>query len=283
MIYQHGLFQGTVGFDLFEQSWFPEDDVKAVVLLVHGLGEHSSRYAHVAEFLTSKNIGIETFDLRGHGKSDGARAFVRSFDEYLQDVEIFYSRVLGRHPDLPLFIYGHSMGATISALYVITRNPDINGVLLSGILLKIGDDIPPILIKMSSIIGKYAPKMKTTKLDANSLSRDPKIVENYDNDPLNYRAGIPARTGLELLTAMRRIQVQMEKITLPIMIMHGSCDKITNPDGSIDLYEAVASNDKTLKMYNGFYHEIHNEPEKNRVFEDIFSWINDHLGDDQEK
>ncbi|MCG2714697.1 MAG: lysophospholipase [Candidatus Marinimicrobia bacterium] len=283
MIYQRGLFQGAVGFDLFEQSWFPEDDVKAVVLLIHGLGEHSSRYEHVAEFLTSKNIGIETFDLRGHGKSDGARAFVRSFDEYLQDVEIFYSRVLGRHPDLPLFIYGHSMGATISALYVITRNPDINGVLLSGILLKIGDDIPPILIKMSSIIGKYAPKMKTTKLDANSLSRDPKIVENYDNDPLNYRAGIPARTGLELITAMRRIQVQMEKITLPIIIMHGSCDKITNPDGSIDLYEAVASNDKTLKMYNGFYHEIHNEPEKNRVFEDIFSWINDHLGNDQEK
>ena len=277
MIYQHGLFQGTGGFALFEQSWFPKDEVKAVVLLVHGLGEHSSRYEHVAKFLTSKGIGIETFDLRGHGKSDGARAFVRSFDEYLQDVEIFYSRVLGRHPGLPLFIYGHSMGATISALYVITRNPDINGVLLSGILLKMGDDIPPILIKMSSIIGKYAPKMKTTKLDANSLSRDPKIVENYDNDPLNYRAGIPARTGLELITAMRRIQVQMEKITLPIMVMHGSSDKVTNPDGSIDLYEAVDSNDKTLKMYQGFYHEIHNEPDKQKVFDDIINWIEKHI------
>jgi len=282
MIYQHGLFQGTVDFDLFEQSWFPEDDIKAVVLLVHGLGEHSSRYEHVAEFLTSKNIGIETFDLRGHGKSDGAKAFVRSFDEYLQDVEIFYSRVLGRHPDLPLFIYGHSMGATIGALYIITRNPDINGVLLSGILLKMGDDIPLILIKMSSIIGKYAPKMKTTKLDSNSMSRDPKVVANYNDDPLNYRAGIPARTGLELITAMQRIQVQMEKITLPIMVMHGSSDKVTNPDGSIDLYEAVASNDKTLKMYQGFYHEIHNEPDKQKVFDDIINWINDHLGNDQE-
>ncbi len=277
MIYQHGLFQGTGGFALFEQSWFPGDDVKAVVLLVHGLGEHSSRYEHVAEFLTSKGIGIETFDLRGHGKSDGVRAYVRSFDEYLQDVEIFYSRVLGRHPGLPLFIYGHSMGATIGALYVITRNPDINGVLLSGILLKMGDDIPPILIKMSSIIGKYAPKMKTTKLAANCMSRDPKVVENYDNDPLNYRAGIPARTGLELIIAMRRIQIQMDNITLPIMVMHGSSDKVTNPDGSIDLYEAVGSNDKTLKMYNGFYHEIHNEPDKQKVFNDIVNWIEKHI------
>ena len=283
MIYQHGLFQGTNVLVLFEQSWFPEDDVKAVVLLVHGLGEHSSRYEHVAKFLTSKGIGIETFDLRGHGKSEGRRAFVTSFDEYLRDLDIFYKRVQKRYSGTPVFLYGLSMGATIATLYVITRKTEFQGLLLSGALIKIGDDISPLLIKMSSIIGTYAPRMKTTKLDSASISRDPRIVKDYDEDPLNYRGGIPARTGLELITAMNRIQLQMETITLPILIMHGSSDKLTNPIGSQELFDAVCSKDKTLKWYNGFYHEIHNDPEKDRVFEDVINWINDHLGIDQEK
>jgi len=279
MIYQHRSFQGKDGVTLFKQSWLPKEEVKAVILLVHGFGEHSSRYEHVAEFLTSKGFGIETFDLRGHGKSDGRRAFVNSFDEYLSDLDVFYTEVKKQYPQTPLFLYGHSMGATISALYIITRSPNINGLLISGISLKTGADISPMLIKMSSIVGKYAPKMKTTKLDEHSISRDPVVVKNYNEDPLNYREGIPARTGLEMLTAMQRIQVQMDKIKLPVLIMYGSSDKLCNPEGSIELFEAVSSEDKTLKMYPGFYHEIHNDPEKQRVFEDVAGWIAGHLTD----
>jgi len=255
----------------------PENERKAVVLLVHGLGEHSSRYEHVAKFLTSNGIGLETFDLRGHGKSDGRRAYINSFDEHLRDLDIFYKRVKERHPGTPVFLYGHSMGATIATLYVITRKTEFQGLLLSGILIKMGDDISPLLIKMSSIIGTYAPRMKTTKLDSASISRDPRIVKNYDEDPLNYRAGIPARTGLELITAMNRIQAQMETITLPILIMHGSGDKMTDPGGSQELYDAASSKDKTIKLYNGFYHEIHNDPEKQQVFKDIEDWISSHI------
>ncbi|MDO9548385.1 MAG: lysophospholipase [Candidatus Marinimicrobia bacterium] len=282
MNYNHGLFQGCDGLMLFEQAWMPEGECKAVVVLVHGLGEHSSRYAYMAEFFTANGIGIETFDLRGHGKSDGRRAYVNSFDEHLRDLEIFYKRVQERHSGAPVFLYGHSMGATISTLYVITRKTEFQGLLLSGVLVKMGDDISPLLIKMSSIIGTYAPRMKTTKLASASISRDPRVVKDYDEDPLNYRGGIPARTGLELITAMNRIQLQMETITLPILIMHGSCDKMTDPSGSQELFDAVSSEDKTLKLYNGFYHEIHNDPEKQQVFDDIINWINDHLSNDQE-
>ncbi|MBN2601724.1 MAG: lysophospholipase [Candidatus Marinimicrobia bacterium] len=273
----HDLFQGTDGQILFEQAWMPEGECKAIVLLVHGLGEHSSRYAHVAEFLTANGISIETYDLRGHGKSDGRRSYVNSFDEHLRDLEIFYKRVQERHTGIPIFLYGHSMGATISTLYVITRKTEFRGLLLSGALIKMGDDISPLLVKMSSILGKYAPRMKTTKLDSASISRDPLIVTNYDEDPLNYREGFPARTGMELIIAMNRIQIQMETITLPILIMHGSCDKITNPSGSQDLYNTISSDDKTLKMYDGFFHEIHNDPEKQKVFDDIVIWIDKHI------
>ena len=277
MKHYHGLFKGYDGLTLFEQSWMPEDECKAVVLLVHGLGEHSARYAHVAEFLTSRNIGVETFDHKGHGKSDGRRAFVNSFDEHLRNLDIFAGRVRERREKTPVFLYGHSMGATIAALYTITRQPDFRGLLISAVLVKMGDDISPMLVKMSSIIGKYAPKMKTTKLDSASISRDPHIVKDYDEDPLNYRGGIPARIGAELILAMNRIQAQMGKITLPILIMHGSCDKITDPNGSQELFDGIGSKDKTIKLYDGFYHEIHNDPEKQKVFDDIAGWIEDHL------
>jgi acylglycerol lipase len=273
MIYKQDFFQGADGLRLFEQSWYPEQSPRALVLLVHGLAEHSSRYEHVAEHLTANGIAIETFDLRGHGKSEGERVYVKSFDEYLRDLEIFFERVLERCPELPLFIYGHSMGATISTLYVITHNPEINGLILSGITLKLGQDISPALIKMAAILGKYAPRMKITRLDGNSISRDPRIVQQYDEDPLNYRGKIPARTGWELLLAMHRIEQEMNTITQPVLIMYGSGDKLSNPAGSQELYDGVRSSDKTLKMYDGFYHEIHNDPEKKRVLEDITNWI----------
>ncbi|MGC9363343.1 MAG: lysophospholipase [Fidelibacterota bacterium] len=277
MIYHHGTFQSYDAGELFEQAWMPNDQPRAVLLLVHGLGEHSGRYEHVAEYFTSKGIGIETIDLRGHGKSDGRRAYVDSFDDYLRDLDVFYKRAQERHYEAPLFLYGHSMGGTIAALYIITRQPEFKGLILSGILLKMGADISPLLIKMAAIVGKYAPKMKTTKLDSASISRDPEIVRDYDEDPLNYREGFPARTGYESILAAQRILTQTESLTLPILIMHGSADKITNPEGSRELYEGVHSTDKTLKFYDGFYHEIHNDPEKERVFSDIFHWLELHI------
>lgn len=277
MIYHHGTFQSYDAGELFEQAWMPDDQPRVVLLLVHGLGEHSGRYEHVAEYFTSKGIGIETFDLRGHGKSDGRRAYVDSFDDYLRDLDVFCKRVQERHYEAPLFLYGHSMGGTIAALYMITRQPEFKGLILSGSLLKMGADISPLLIKMAAIVGKYAPKMKTTKLDSASISRDPEIVRDYDEDPLNYREGFPARTGYESILAAQRILTQAESLTSPILIMHGSADKITNPEGSRELYESVGSTDKTLKFYDGFYHEIHNDPEKERVFSDIYHWLELHL------
>jgi len=273
MIHKQDFFQAQDGLRLFEQSWYPENSARAVVLLVHGLAEHSSRYEHVAQYLTANSMAIETFDLRGHGQSDGERVYINSFGEYLQDLDIFCKQVQERCSGLPLFIYGHSMGATISTLYVINHNPEIKGLVLSGVTIRFGQDVSPALIKIGAILGKYAPRMKTTKLDANSISRDPQIIKQYDQDPLNYRGKIPARTGWELLQAMRRIEQQMSALTQPILIMHGSGDKLSNPESSQELYEGVQSADKTLKIYDGFYHEIHNDPEHKRVLEDITSWI----------
>jgi acylglycerol lipase len=273
--HEEGNFQTNDGLKLFEQSWQPAKKTKAVIVIIHGYAEHSGRYAHVADYFVNHGYAVETFDLRAHGKSSGksGKTYIDSFDEFLSDVDLFLKRVQERHPNKIIFLLGHSVGGAIVTLYTITRNPDLKGIILSGPTLKISDDISPLLVKLSSVIGKVLPKLPTIKVDGTAISRDPEIVKKYDNDPLNYRGGIPARTGAEVTRATKLIQEQMEAIKLPLLILHGTADRISDPEGSKQLYERAQSKDKTLKLYDGFYHEIFNEIEKESVLADIVEWL----------
>ncbi len=277
MEHDTGRFKTADDLNLFEQWWRPEEKPKATVIIVHGYAEHSTRYTHVAEHLVNNGYAIETFDLRGHGQSEGKRAFVRSFDEYLGDLEQFLERVRQRRKAKNTFLLGHSMGGAIVSLFAITRKPDIKGLILSGPALKISDDISPLLVRLSSIIGTFLPKLPTIKLDSSGISRDPEVVRRYDNDPLVYRGGIPARTGAEITGATKVIQAQMESISLPLLILHGTDDRLADPEGSKSLYQHAQSKDKTLKLYEGYYHEVMNEPEKEMVLGDIVEWMERHL------
>ncbi len=270
---EEGSFKTYDGLNLFEQRWQPATEPKAVIVIIHGYAEHSGRYAHVAEYLVNHGYAVETFDLRSHGKSSGKNTQIKSFDEFLSDVDLFLTRVKERHPNTKLFLLAHSMGGTITTLFAITRKPDIKGIILSGATLKLSDEISPLLVRMSSIIGKILPKLPTIKLDGNAVSRDPEIVQKYNTDPLNYRGGIPARTGAEFNRAIKLIQKQMELVTLPLLILSGTADRLSDPEGSKQLYERAQSKDKTLKLYEGLYHEILNEPEKEKVLGDIVAWM----------
>ena len=277
MEHDTGRFKTADDLNLFEQWWRPEEKPKATVIIVHGYAEHSTRYTHVAEHLVNNGYAIETFDLRGHGQSEGKRAFVRSFDEYLGDLEQFLERVRQRRKAKNTFLLGHSMGGAIVTLFAITRKPDIKGLILSGPALKISDDISPLLVRLSSIIGTFLPRLPTIKLDSSGISRDPEVVRRYDNDPLVYRGGIPARTGAEITGATKVIQAQMESISLPLLILHGADDRLADPEGSKSLYQRAQSKDKNLKLYEGFYHEVMNEPEKEMVLGDIVEWTDGRL------
>ncbi|MDD5766083.1 MAG: lysophospholipase [Candidatus Marinimicrobia bacterium] len=266
-------FDGT---RLFTRCYKPSQPAKAVVLVVHGLAEHSGRYEHVADFLTNAGFAFETFDLRGHGKSGGTRIFINSFDDYLRDLDLIMTEVKRHHPDLPIFLLGHSMGGAIATLFTITRKPEIAGLILSAATLKISDSISPFLVKIAPIIGKLFPKLPTIVLDKNAISRDPAVVQKYDEDPLNYRGGIPARTGAELNLAIGRIQLQMETLELPVLILQGTVDRLSDIRGSQMLSDLAKSEDKTFIRYDGFYHEILNDPEKIRVLTDIRNWIDKH-------
>lgn len=270
------VFTTADNFDIFERTW-PCKDAKGVVIITHGIAEHSGRYGHVAQALVDAGYTAIGFDLRGHGKSSGMRNYVNSFQDYLSDLREVLNRAKNSYPDLPIFLFGHSMGGGIVTLFAIERNPDVKGILLTGPSVKVSEDISPFLQKISGVLSALLPKLPAVKLDSSDISKDPEVVKAYDEDPLNYRGGILARTASELLNATKIITEHSKVIDHPILIMHGSDDKLAEVVGSEMLFKNVSSEDKTLKIYEGLYHEILNEPEQDEVLADIINWLDNHI------
>lgn len=273
------LFQAGDGVQLFERSWLPEGDPKSVVVIVHGYAEHSGRYQHVAERLVGSGHTVYAFDLRGHGRSQGKRTYVRSLDEHVTDLEGFLACVRQREPALPLFLLGHSMGGTIVTLFLISTEHDVRGAILSGAGLKLPGGISRILQWLLTVLGRFAPRLPVRKLKSEDISRDETVVSRYDTDPLVYRGRMHAGTATAVIQAIRTIQARMEAIALPLLLLHGTSDSLTEPEGSSQLYQRAGSPDKTLKLYEGLYHEVLNEPEKEQVLADLIEWLNRQTGE----
>jgi alpha-beta hydrolase superfamily lysophospholipase len=277
MLHQENQYKTKDGFKLFSQSWLPSQP-KAHIALIHGLGEHSARYANFAKYMCEHEFAVNTFDLRYHGKSDGQpRGFVNAFEDYLDDVDLHMNAVSSLASGKPLFLMGHSMGGAICSLYAITRkltpNAPVHGLILSSAALKLDDGVSPILIALSGLMGKLLPTLPTLKIDPALVSRDPAIVNGASDDPLCYYGGTRARTGAELIRAINLINQHASEITLPILLFHGTADKLTNPQGSKRIYETVSSIDKTLNMYEGSYHETLNDLDRAKVMADIVAWL----------
>lgn len=266
-----GSVSSSDGTLLYEQSWIPMG-AKAAVLLVHGYAEHSSRYKHVAHFLAERGYAVHTYDQRGHGRT-GTGLVIDHWGQFLDDLDVMLSRVRERWPEKPVFLYGHSMGGAVVASYLISRQADVDGAILSSALLKIPDTVSPMLIRLSALVSKIAPRLKTIKLDTALLSQDPEVVAAYNADPLNYHGGLPARIGAEMNRTVEVIQANMEAVQVPLLIWHGDSDRITDPEGSRQLYARAGAADKTLHIYEGGFHEMHNEPNQEDVFNDLVNWL----------
>ena len=275
-----GTFPTLDGILLYERWWRPEREPKAGIVLVHGLAEHSARYQLTARHLTQNGYAVDTFDLRGHGKSSGSPLFVGNFAEYLTDLDLFLDRVRARLPGRPLFLMGHSMGGVIVTSYALDRESRVRGVVLSAPAVKVCNEMSPPLLKAASLIARVLPRLQTVRINQNYISRDPAVVEAYERDSLIFRKGVLLRTGSELVRAGQYVRERMDAFTLPILVLQGTGDKITEPEGGRRLYENAASTDRTLKLYEGLYHEILNEPERERVLQDIIDWLDAHVRSD---
>lgn len=279
MQHDAGTLRTDDGLTLATRRWRPHENPKGAVALVHGIGEHSGRYAHVATHLMLHDYAVHAFDLRGHGRSEGhPRVYVESFDEYVEDLDRFLAHVRAEIGSRSLFLMGHSMGGGIAARYVIQRGADgLAGLVLSSAALQIPDDLSPLLRKIAGVISRYAPMLPATKIDPDHLSRDPAVVRAYKEDPLVDTNRIRARIGHEILQNVALIQEHTDAFTLPLLLFHGTADKITDSEGSRRLYERASTEDKTLNLYDGFFHETMNEPERERVLNDLTDWLDAHL------
>jgi alpha-beta hydrolase superfamily lysophospholipase len=273
-----GTFRTKDGLKLFTRTWRPPAKPRAVVALVHGYAEHSGRYASLAADLVAEGHAVLGYDHRGFGRSEGRRAFVARFDDLLDDLDRFLDAVRQAYPDAPLFLFGHSMGGAVTALYALERQPErcrVGGVILSSPAFRTSE--APFLQKIAAVLGRLFPGLPTIPLDLDTLSRDPAVVEDIRNDPLFYHGRILARTGAEMIRAMKRIRAQASRFTLPFLLFHGLADRLTDPEGSRRFFHEAASEDKTLHLYEGLYHLTFCEPEKERVRGDVKTWLDAHL------
>ncbi len=274
---EHEL-KGQDGLRLYTRSWLPDTDPKALVAVVHGLAEHSGRYAGFAGYLVPAGYAVAAFDLRGHGRSEGRRGYVDRFEEYLDDVAIFLEMLRRSYPGLPAFLLGHSLGGTIVAAYAGTRKlEDISGLIFSGPGIKVGTSISAVQVFFAHLLSRLAPGMGVATLDADAISRDRAVVQAYVSDPLVFRGRISARLGSESLRALSLVQQNMHRISCPVLILHGGDDRLSNPEGSQLLYDGVSSADRTLVVYSGYYHELFNEPGRETVLANLVRWLDEHL------
>jgi acylglycerol lipase len=267
------------GVELPLYRWPAATPTLASVALIHGLAEHAGRYAALAARLNAAGIELVAIDLRGHGHAPGKRAFVKRFDDYLLDAQALLDATAERCT--PLFLMGHSMGGAVAALYAIERlkasGRRLNGLILSSPALAPGHDVPRWMLKLSQVISRLYPSFPAMKIDAALLSRLQPVVNANRNDPLVHHGAIPARTGAELLLAMARIERGRADLRVPLLVYHGTADKLTEPEGSREFGRHAGSPDKTLTLHEGSYHETMNDLDRDQVIGALIAWIEKRL------
>lgn len=264
---------GFGGLDLFAQVWMPERNPRAVVVIAHGLGEHSSRYEEVARRLVAGGFAVYALDHRGHGRSPGRRANIERFSYLVTDFSTFIGRSSRQHPDAPVFVLGHSMGGAIATATALRIQNTLRGLALSGPALAAGEVVSGSKRSMLNMLSSILPNIGALKLPPEAVSRDPAVVSAYEQDPLVFHGSVPARTVAELLQVIATFPDEIRKLRVPLLIQHGSADSLVPIDGVQEVYKKAITKDRELKIYDGLFHEIYNEPEKDQVIGDLVGWL----------
>ena len=274
-----GEFEGLNDTMLYYQAWLPENDPKAIIIGVHGFASHSGRLINVVNALIPLDFGFYANDHRGHGKSGGKQNFVKDMDEYVEDERNFYEVVKKKHSNLPIFMLGHSMGSAITFYFAQKYSRDLKGIIVSGSGIKYGGDkVPKIKKKLGKGMSKVAPKFSaSTGLDPNLISRDPEVVKAYINDPLVHYKKTTIRQASSMFESFENLPDIIGDIKCPILVQKGLADEMIT--GYEELKSSLNPNDVTFREYEGLYHEIYNELNKDRekVLGDLSDWLVNHL------
>jgi alpha-beta hydrolase superfamily lysophospholipase len=273
MEHQEKYFVNNKGLEIYYQGWIPEGPPRGVIIIVHGLHEHSGRYNHVGSFFSDAGYAVYGLDFPGHGKSSGIRSYVDSFDDFTDTLQTFKDLVHGWHPSLPVFLMGHSLGGLIASVYLLDHQDQVQGAILSGSLVRVPDYVNDFTIRLGRTLSSVLPKFRILGIDIDGISRDPEVVQAYRDDPLVYTGKMTARISDAMNRGIDRLAREGSKVRLPLLLLHGSEDRLCDPAWSEYLRDLVSSPDKELHIYQGLFHEVYNEPEADMVFRDVLKWL----------
>jgi len=278
VIRRDGQFAGRGGLRLYWQAWLPEGDVHAALVVAHGYGEHGGRYGNLVERLVPQGFAIYALDHRGHGRSEGPRGHVGRFSEFIADLHALRVRVEEEHRCKPLVVLGHSMGGLIATHYLLAHSSGVTGAVLSSPAIGLAKEPPRLLRWLGRVLSWVAPRVSfQTDVDPGVLSHDPSIGPAYSADPLVHRRA-SARFFTELKRAMRSARERAGEIHVPVAVLQAGDDRLVDAAATERFFAGVGSEQKELHVYAGFFHEIFNETEKDRVFVDLERWLDAHLG-----
>jgi acylglycerol lipase len=274
MAMKDASFKGIGDLNIFGTSWHPEGTAaRAVVVIAHGFNSHSGYYHWVAEQLVAAGYAVYALDHRGRGRSDGERYWINSASEYVDDLGTFIDLAKSREPGKKVFLLGHSAGGVVSCTFCLDRQAEISGLICESFAFQVY--APDFALAVLKGLSHLAPHAHVLKLPIPDFSRDPKVVETMNNDPHIMHEVQPTRTVAELAKADDRLERDFSRITLPVLIMHGSADKVTKPSGSRFFYENAGSKDKTLKLYDGYVHDLLSDLGKEVPMADIVRWLDE--------
>jgi alpha-beta hydrolase superfamily lysophospholipase len=269
-------FKGVGGLNIFFRSWRPASGAaRGVVAIVPGFNSHSGYYEWVASQLAADGLAVYAIDLRGRGRSDGERFYVQNFEDYVTDVASFVSIIKEKEKGLPVFMLGHSAGGVVACNYTLDHQQELAGLICESFAYQV--PAPDFALAVLKGLSHIAPHAHVLKLHNEDFSRDPVVVEFMNNDPLIAHEVQPTQTVAAMVRADERLKKEFPKIILPVLVLHGTKDKATRPAGSQHFYDTAGSKDKTLKLYEGSFHDPLNDLDKKTVIADILSWINERI------
>ncbi|MBM4635589.1 alpha/beta fold hydrolase [Rhodococcus hoagii] len=270
-------FAGVHGTRIVYDVWRPDGPPTGILLLAHGLGEHARRYDHVVERLVGLGLVVYAPDHRGHGRSGGKRIELHDWSEFLDDLHRLSAVAIAENPGLQRFLLGHSMGGAIALSYALDHQDELSGLILSAPAVDVVGGKPRVVIEIGKILGRFAPGIPVDTLDAKSVSRDPAVVAAYESDPLVHHGKVKAGIARGMILAAESFPARLPSLTIPVLLLHGTEDRLADVSGSRMIAAHAGSKDLTLKTYDGLFHEVFNEPEQEKVLDDLVDWLRPRL------
>ena len=269
-------FEDKDGLQIFTRSWLPEGKAHASIVIVPGFNSHSGYYKWTAAQFVAQNYAVYAIDLQGRGQSDGERFYVQDFNDYVSEVVQLVNIVKSEQAGLPIYVLGHSAGGVVACSYALDHQNEINGLICESFAYQV--PAPDFALAVLKGLSHIAPHAHVLKLKNEDFSRDAQVVEMMNNDPLIAHEVQPTKTVAQMVIADERLKKEFPSITLPVLILHGTEDKATKPSGSQFFYDTTGSADKTIKLYEGHYHDLLNDVDKEIVIADILQWLTKQMG-----